>query len=405
MMGLLLKLLAVVAVAVGAVALLGDGPGYVLIQAAGYTLETTAAFGLVVLLLVLVLGWGLWSLLRGAWGLPARMVRARQARRRERSLHYLESGLLALERGQANRARKTLVRGARLAEHPGPFYLEAAGAARAAGRTEDADGYLRQAQAGQRGDAVAARLMRADLESDAGRPEHARALLADLGERHSDNPEVLRRLLPLERSDGDWETVLELVPRARKAGVLDEEQAAALAAEARAACLAEAYESDDAERMERLWSQADKDQRADARLVRPRLCWLLERGRPDEALDLLGRALKRAWSEELVELYYLFPGDPSDFRYVSHAERWLKEHPEDPVLLAALAYLAVRAQWWGKADQYLDAATSRAEQPRVLLRLAELYADRDRPGEALGTARRARATLEAAAGGVSCSSR
>jgi HemY protein len=403
-MALLLKLLAVVAVAVGAVALLGDGPGYVLVQAAGYTLETTAAFALVVLLLVLVLGWLVWALLRGAWGLPGRLAEARRSRRRERSLHYLESGLLSLERGHPDRARKTLVRGARLAEHPGPFYLEAARAARAAGRTDDADGYLREAQAGQRGDAVAARLMRADLERDAGRPEHARALLADLGERHRDNPEVLRRLLPLERSDGDWETVLELVPRASKAGVLSDAEAVSWTVEARAAGLAEAYEADDAQRMERLWSDADKDERARAGLVRPRLCWLLERGRADEALDVLGRGLKRSWSEELVELYYLFPGDPSDFRYVSHAERWLKDHPEDPVLLAVLARLAVAAQWWGKADQYLDAAAARADQARVLLRLAELYAERGRPEEALSAARQARAALEAE-DGVSCSSK
>jgi HemY protein len=157
--------------------------------------------------------------------------------------------------------------------------------------------------------------------------------------------------------------------------------------------------------MERLWSKAGRDERADRRVVRPRLCWLLERNRPDDALEVLGRALKRSWSEELVELYYLFAGPASDFRFLSHAERWLKDHPEDPVLLAVVAQLAVGAQWWGKADQYLDAAAARAQQPRILLRLAELYADRGHNGEALGVARRARANLEAAGNGISCSNR
>ncbi len=59
-------------------------------------------------------------------------------------------------------------------------------------------------------------------------------------------------------------------------------------------------------------------------------------GRDDLAEEVLHITLNRQWDERLVELYgQLRPRDAS--RPLHHAEGWLKDRPQDAVLLLALA--------------------------------------------------------------------
>ena len=128
-MRLLIKLLLVLAASVAVVTLLGEGPGYVLVQVGGYTLETTAALAALALILVLAVGWEVWGMVAATWHLPAAFGQARERRHQRQSLEALEEGVLALERGEAQRARKLFARGARHAKAPAAFFMEAARAA------------------------------------------------------------------------------------------------------------------------------------------------------------------------------------------------------------------------------------------------------------------------------------
>lgn len=394
-MRLLLKMLLVLAVAVGVVTLFGEGPGYVLVQLGAWTLETTAAFGLIVMVLVWAIGWELWSVFTAAWTMPRRLADARVQRRQKRSLELLEQGLLALEGGDAGRAQRQLARGARLADAPAAFYLQAARAAHLAGASAEAEEYLDKAQRDDPGEQPAVTLLRAEIEMEAGRAEHALALLSDLEHQEADNPRLLQRLINLNRRVEDWDALLRLLPRARKAGAMAAEAVERELLEARARRMEEARLEGDGDSVERLWKEADRSERGDSRLLGPWVRYLLAQDRAPEARKAIEQALRRHWRGELVDLFLALPeatGNSQDL--LQRLERWRDDHPRDPHLLTVLAQLAIGAQFWGKADQYLGEVVSQPDLPAdILLRLAHLYREREQPDQALACCRRGLAAL------------
>ena len=58
---------------------------------------------------------------------------------------------------------------------------------------------------------------------------------------------------------------------------------------------------------------------------------------------------------------------------IEKAERWLLEHPGDARLLLALGRLCVRAELWGKAQNYLDASLSFDPGRETHLAMARLF--------------------------------
>ncbi|MFP4561380.1 MAG: heme biosynthesis HemY N-terminal domain-containing protein [Thiohalorhabdus sp.] len=395
-MRFLIKILIVLGVAAAVVTLVGEGPGYVLVQVGEYTLETTAALAGVGLALFLFFGWEIWGLLSTAWHAPSRLREARLQRRRRRSLALLEEGTLALERGEAERARKLLARGGRHAEQPAAFYIGAARAAHQAGEDAAAEEYLGKAQNEVLADDPAATLLRAEMEMEAGRAEHALALLSDLEKKDPDNRRLLRRLLSLYRQVEDWDALMRLLPRARKAGVLAEPEAAKQMREARAQRMEQARLAGQGGTVERLWKEASRDERADSRLMAPWIRYLLSENRGEEAERALEQGLKRHWRGELVDLYLALPQAPGSAQdLLQRLERWLPDHSRDPHLLTVLAQLAIAARLWGKADRYLEDVAAQEDLPaEILLRLAHLFQERQKPDQALACCRRSLTALE-----------
>ena len=399
-MRLLLKILLVLAVAVAVVTLFGEGPGYVLVQVGAWTLETTAALGLIVLVLVWALGWELWSLLRAAWTMPGRLAEARAQRRQRRSLELLERGLLALEGGDAGSAQRNLARGARLAQAPAAFYLQAARAAHLAGARSEAEEYLDQAQRDRAADEPAVTLLRAEIEMESGRAEHALALLSDLEHQEGQNPRLIQRLLALYRRVEDWDALLRLLPKARKVGAIDADSARREAVVVRGRRMEEARLADDGDTVARLWKEAGRDERADPRIAGPWVRYLLARDRAEEAQKAIEQGLRRQWRGELVDLLLALPeATGSAQELLQRLERWRDDHPRDPHLLTVLAQLAISAQFWGKADQYLAEVAAQNDLPaEILLRLAHLYQERRQPDQALACCQRGLAALGAGQG-------
>lgn len=400
-MWLLLKLILVMAVAAAAVTLLGHGPGYMLIQVGGYTLETTVALGVIVILLVLGLGWLLWGTLTTVREVPYRLTEKRRQRRLRRSLDLLERGLLALERGDSKQAQTLLSRGARLSDRPHAFYLEAARAAHANRLEPEAERFLQMAQQGQGEDELAATLLRAEFEMESDRFDHALSLLSNLERRAEDSPYILRRLLRLYRNVEDWEGVLRILPRLRRLRALDAESAYEEGVQARSACLELARRYGNSEDMERHWEATDRRERLDPRIVAPRVRWLLSQEEYEAAARLLEQTLKRNWRGELVDLYLEFPRQGTGLSTrLQQLEDWLAEHPEDPHLLTVLAQLSADLQLWGKTDQYLDSATGKANSPDLFLRLARLYQQREQMEKGLVCYRKGLDALEEGAKGI-----
>lgn len=379
-MRLLIGALAALVAAVGLGHLAASHPGIVAIGVDGKILRLSLALFVVLtvggaLLLLLGLYW-LWALLT----VRRRWRRRRAARAQRRSRLALDDGLLALAAGDYARAERVLERGARdgaTAVH----YLAAAQAAQALEAPSRRDAYLARAADEPRA-LLAVGLRRAEMLLERGEYAEAEAALAPLLARYGERRPVLslrHRLLALHRRDDE---LAGLLPLLRKRRVYDERRLDEIESELAVRRL-ERPTLTRAE-VQRIWQELAKPLREEVPILIAYAHALLRLAAGSEAEALLRKALARQWDARLVALY----GELDDAPVVllGRAEAWLPAHSEDPALLFALGRLSHRAELWGKAREYLEAASARRPSPLVQRLLADTY---DRLGE-VELARRAR---------------
>jgi len=91
------------------------------------------------------------------------------------------------------------------------------------------------------------------------------------------------------------------------------------------------------------------------------------------AEQLLNQSLKDTWSAKLVEQYGLLPKEAEPKRRLLEAEQWLKERPNDPVLLHALARISQQQSLWGKALEYYQASYQLEVKDQLCAEMSQLY--------------------------------
>lgn len=198
----------------------------------------------------------------------------------------------------------------------------------------------------------------------------ARTVLRNL---HGSGPKhiaTLRLLLRAEFGARNWDEVLRLT------GVLSKRDAIspALQEEYKSQALAEllAALGDDPAGLEARWRRLPARDQAMPRVAAAAARHAAAAGRAALAKDIIERGLAQEWSAALVDLYGTSAGDDVRAR-IEKAERWLLEHAGDARLLLALGRLCVRAELWGKAQNYLDASLSFEPRRETHLALARLF--------------------------------
>jgi HemY protein len=69
-------------------------------------------------------------------------------------------------------------------------------------------------------------------------------------------------------------------------------------------------------------------------------------------------------------------------RHLERAERWLQQHPGDPVLLLALGQLCMQQALWGKARSYLEASLAVEPTHTAYVEFGKLLEHMGEPEEA-----------------------
>jgi HemY protein len=346
---IILTLLAATALAV----LLMEDPGYVMFNFRGYLVETSVP----VLTLILV---GLYLVVR----LVIRILKAPRALgrmagqyRAKREQRLLTNGLLEMAEGNWARGERTLTRGVRRNENPLLNYLSAARAAQLQGAYERRDNWLRMAyeQSPDAGHAVL--LTQAELQMAHGQFEEARTTLARLLESAPNHPQGLGILARLHRERKDWPAIMELLPRLRSAKILPAAELDAMALGAYCDALGRIEKNRDAAALEAQWSGIPKAMRKNPELVRAWIRGLKACGQSAKAEGVIRKHLKQSWDSELA-LEYSHLDIEDKARHLSHAEAWLVNRGNDPLLLLAVARLSMRNELWGKARSYLETSLS-----------------------------------------------
>ena len=329
--------------------------GYVLIAYGTWTIEgSLALFAVSVLALFVVL----YMLIRGlihVWSMPDRVAKWRQKRRVLKAQQALTSGLVELAEGRWKVAERHLTRFATQSETPLLNYLAAARAAQLQGEHERRDDYLHLAHESMPSADVAVGLTQAELQLAHQQYEQALATLMHVRTLSPKHSYVMRLLKKLYENLGEWQKLEEMLPEMKRRKVIGELEFQAL--EMRVYRERLKQESRQLETLVNYWRIVPKG-------VRQQQAVLLDYSRYMMALNagpriepLIAASLQREWNSDLVALYgQIVLADPS--HQLATAENWLKQYPEDPVLLLTLARLSLLNKLWGKGRSYLEASIS-----------------------------------------------
>ena len=325
--------------------------------------------------------------------LPAQVRAFRARRKREHAQTALAAALQCYFEGRFARAEKEAALAWEAGAAPGIAALIAARAAHQMREYERRGLWLERA--GNAGESLhAARLLtQAELALDERDFIGARDALRSMhgtGPRHI---ATARMQLRAERGAQNWEEVLRLAALLGKRGGLPP----AIVEEHRVQAYIEllARESGDRIALEARLRRIPSADQAHPRVAAVAAKRASALGEAALARELIERSLAAEWNPALIALYGDIGKIEPEKRQgeararIERAERWLREHPQDPQLLAALGGLCMTAELWGKAQNYLEASLSFGPSRAAHLELARLAEREGRAAEAQKHFRRA----------------
>jgi HemY protein len=375
---LLLALMALLASVTVALVALPD-PGYVLLGYGKYSVETSL---LVLLVLLGVLYLGL-RLLAGLWHVPAKVQHWESQRHNQRLQRLFNGAVIDLAEGRLERAERRLARVVKSHNAPLQAYLSAARVAGQTGADGRRDTYLELARQRNPGAEITVALTRAEILLSAAQLEQAQTVLTRLRNSAPRNSQVLQLLMQLYVQQQDWQQLRDLLPELRRSQVLDDRQWQQLAVKVYRERVLALSSTSDLETLKKGWKQLPPPVQQDEGLLAVYIEQLVRLGEHEQAGQLLATLIREGWNQRLVYLY----GDMQSVDAPAQqtlAERWLEQHPQDPVLLLSLAKISLRNQLWGKARSYLEASIDlqpSAEAYRLLGTLLEKLEEPDKAAE------------------------
>ena len=357
-------------IVLGAVLLVRDDPGFVLLRYRAWSVETSLAFALVALLVTVVVLYYAVRLLRGLWRLPRALRRGSQNRRFGRARRQLTQGLIDLAEGRFEQAENHLLRLVDFSDSPLVHYLLAARAAQLQGKDDERDRYLKAAHEANPDAELAIGVTQAELQLAHRQYEQALATLSHLHSVAPRHDYVLKLLARAYRELEDWAELVKLLPELRRKKLLPAERLSELERAGYLGALEQA--SGDRQQVDRIWSSLPRSLQTDRDMLCAYLDLLNRRGWGADGADrLVINALNDDWDDALIEAYGRFQTrDPN--HQLAVAEKWLDDYGHSEQLLLALGRIALRARLWGKAQGYFEASLGIKPTPAACLALAEL---------------------------------
>ena len=326
------------------------------------------------LVIMLIVGYFAVRFCIAVWRAPRRLGESIAEGRSRRAGARLTQGLIQLSEGNWARSERLLTRSVRAGEAPLANYLMAARAAQQQGAIERRNDWLKRAFDDLPDAEIAILMTQAQLQFDNGEDEATVATLLRIREKQPENPVAAGLLARTYRRLGDAVRLQALLP-ALEAAQLAEEARDALAVFALEA--AQRDNKFDRARLDALWQSLGSKLRERPVLRAWRARALAQLGEAQLAETELRKLLNRNWLPTLVGAWGELQ-TPDAARQLKQAETWLRDRPEDPVLLLAAARLCMAAQLWGKARSYLESSLAVAPDPaayavygKLLIQLGE----------------------------------
>lgn len=372
---------------VSSVALLDNGLVSMVWQ--DWVIETSLTFAIAALAAVFVVSYLTLRLIFNIIGFPSYWRKRRLMKQYSKAEASMAQGMLALEYGDWKTAERQLLRSAQSSQAGLVHYLNAAKMAHNQGALDRREQYLNEARQRFSNDYVTIGLVESRLLSDT-EPQVAQALLAELHRQNPSHRFLLKEYALLCERLADWVELEFLMPKLKKIGALPRLEMKALETRLVAGKLMSATT---VEALETLWkalpSSLQNSPEVLTEYIEKRMGWTQEIG----VAQLIEKALKRQWNDRLVYQYGRITLGPA-FERLRKAEAWLKNQPENPVLLLTLGRLACMSQLWGHGQNFLKQSLSFQPELETFHALARCYEAEGEEGRAALTYKEAILELE-----------
>ncbi len=362
--------------------ILTEDLGYVLVTFRDSSLEATLATTVISLIILYVVIFGVWKLLKiinplkifnkATW---YNLFSIRNPRRQT------ERGWQSLLLGEWQDAYKLLIESANRSQTPSLNYLAAAYAAFQRNDQLACTFCLSQAKQRSLVSSTGIKTFQALLDLKNGKEEQSLALLLAIKKEHPDSPYVLKLLKDIYLSLKDWEQLNSLLPELEKNKVSPNEELLNLKEQLAIQRLHKATtQSANYNELKTVWSSLNKVVKKRELVMEGYLRALLTSGNSIEAISLLTKFLKRQWSDRLVELLG-FIDNQDVAEQILLLEGWVKDRPKNVSLMLTLGRLSLRNRLWSKARKYFESALHFSNNTRSS---AEINAELGRLLEHLG---------------------
>ncbi len=379
----LVALLILIIVTLGAVLLVRDDPGFVLVRYRDYSIETSLAFALVASVVAAIAIYYAVRLLRGLLRLPGAMQRQTKNRRFGKARRQLNLGLIDLAEGRFEQAENHLMRLVDFSESPLVHYLAAARAAQLQGKHDARDNYLKAAHEANPDAELAIGVTQAELQLAHRQSEQALATLTHLRGIAPRHDYVLMLLARAYHELEDWPALVEILTDVRRKKLIEDKRLGEMELAGYRGLLEGAGDSQPD--FDKTWKSIPKAVQSDVQMTRFYLDMMARRGwYNDSAGQLVVKSLDNQWDDELIEVYGRFEAKDANAQ-LERAEKWLDDFGHNENLLLALGRISMRARLWGKAQSYFEASIGARATPAACLALAGLYENQlQQPDKAAG---------------------
>ena len=370
MVKMIIRLLLLIIVVLAGVLLVRDDPGQLMLRYRDYSVETTLAFAVLILVLLVIAMHYSFRFLRGLWHLPGSIKNLSKNRRYDKARRQLNQGLIDLAEGRFEQAENHLIRLVDFSESPLVHYLGAARAAQLQGKHDARDNYLKAAHDANPDAGLAIGVTQAELQLAHRQTEQALATLTHLHTVSPKHDYVTMLLARAYHELRDWHALVELLPDLRRKKMLNSSRLREMELDGYAGILRLA--DDNQQEIESAWEKIPKDQQSNSRLLRYYLDRFAEKGWYGGSVEqTLLKSLDRQWDDDLIEVYGRFQARDATTQLM-RMEKWLDDYGHNEQLLLALGRTSVRARLWGKAQGYFEASIGARATAAACLELAEL---------------------------------
>ncbi len=221
-------------------------------------------------------------------------------------------------------------------------------------------------------------IVAAEMYLDQNRPQDALALLQPLQDASSRYLHATRLLLRAHRQLNNHDRVYELTRLLLRRGALEKSEAMSLIEVSAAARLHAAGASG----FKAIWGDLKSDERTMPEIALAAASVQAAEGNHEEASRILEAAISVKPDPRLLSVYSQCPPQFVS-RRLAKAEEWLKRHPDDAALLAAMGNLCLTGQLWGPGELYLKRSMALRNDMRVHALLGNLYDRLGRREEAM----------------------